>query len=438
MRIVAHGTVWFDELTEQRVLELMRAQSSASRSAYQAIHKHHLVGNDVKKYVKKNYMTLLNQRYIADAVSRVAAIENDKVVFGGRKLWDDLISGDIAAEEWRQQRNDQLYSRGDRTKDGNPNLRVVGDKLLVNDPENRGKWLEGKLFIPEKWKPSLACYEVRLLYLTGRFEVKVSWEELDPPKMQTHGGAIGVDINPDGVAVCGVSSDGNLLEHHYDKAQRIQFAEKGKRDHDVKELAKTVVAQAKQIGKQLVIEKLSFKQRKAARKFQRTKHNFLHRQITQAVKLRAVKEGVPVVEVNPACTSILGQLKYQKPFPLNRHTAAALVIARRGMGFLERRDFTCAPEDSENSRLNLEGRGFETALTWKAYSFLVACGLKKKSARLTASELAAGSRPATDSSTGETPVGESNSTTGRVGSVREEILSFFQGDERLPSRLGAG
>jgi len=34
-RHVAHGVVWFPELVKVRVLDLMKAQSSAARSAYQ-------------------------------------------------------------------------------------------------------------------------------------------------------------------------------------------------------------------------------------------------------------------------------------------------------------------------------------------------------------------------------------------------------------------
>jgi len=112
-------------------------------------------------------------------------------------------------------------------------------------------------------------------------------------------------------------------------------------------------------------------------------------------------------------TSILGNLKYAEPYSLNRHTAAALVIGRRGMELLERQDFTVTQEEDENAKLNLEGRGFKTALTPKAYSFLQACGLKEKQAGLTAPALAPGSRPGTGASTGEIPVGESVPITGR-------------------------
>lgn len=432
-RQVAHGTVWFPEPVKVRVLDLMKAQSSAARSAYQAIHKHGRKGNAVKQYVKRNFMALLNQRYISDAVSRIAAIEDDGVLFGGNQAWKDMQSDKLSKEEWQERRNGQLYSRGDRTKSGNPNIRVVGDKLLVNDPSGRGRWLEGLLFIPDKWKPCLDCYDVRLLYHDGKFEVKVSWAEPDTPKLPTIAGAIGVDCNPDGVAVAEVTGDGNLRRHQYEQEQRIQFARRGKRDYDIKQLAARAVGTAKEARKPLVIEKLNFNpgsRQKGYRKFRRKKSNFIYRQMLTAIKSRATKEGVPLIEVQPAFTSILGNLKYAVPYSLNRHTAAALVIGRRGMGFLERQDFTVTQDESGSEKVNLEGRAFKHTLTPKAYSFLRACGLKEKPAGLTAPALAPGLRPGIGAGTGEIPVGESASTTGHRRGVNNS-----QGEERLPSGL---
>lgn len=432
-RQVAHGEVWFPEQVKVRVLDLMRAQSSAARSAYQAIHKHGLKGNAVKKHVKRNFMASLNQRYISDAVSRVAAIKDEGVLFGGKQAWKDMREGKLSKEEWQERRNGQLYSRGDRTKSGNPNIRVVGSRLLVNDPTGRGKWLEGRLFIPDKWKPCLDCYDVRLLYRDGKFEVKVSWTEPDTPKLPVVAGAIGVDCNPDGVAVVEVTGDGNLKQHRYEREQRIQFAGRGKRDYDIKQLAVRVVDAAKEARKPLVVEKLNFSpasRKKGNRKFRRTKSQFIYRQMLDAIKSRAVREGVPLVEVPPQFTSILGNLKYAKPHSLNRHTAAALVIGRRGMGLLERQDFTVTQDESDSEKLNLEGRGFKHTLTQKAYSFLQACGLKEKQAGPTAPVLAAGSRPATGTSVGEIPAGEVPITG------RDRGVNNSQGEERLPSDLG--
>lgn len=425
MRIVAHGEVWFPKEVVPRILELMKLQCSATRSAYQAIHKHGLSGNTIKQYVKRHYFPELNQRYVADACVVAFGIKQEGVLFGGRRAWERLRTGTLSKADWQARRNTRLYSRGDRTHKGNPNLRVEGDRLLVNDPAKRGKWLEGRLFIPAKWKPDPACYDARLLYQDGNFTVKVSWTESDPPILTDRAnGVLGIDTNPSGVGVADVSADGNLLAHGFAPCPRVQFSGEAKRDNDVRLMAKTVVDEAVAKAKPIALEDLKFaasSQSKGSRKFRRAKANFLFKKIVGSIESRARKCGVAVVKVNPAFTSILGNLKYAEPFSLNRHAAAALVIGRRAIGFLERETFTVAPDGSARTRLNLEGRGRSHHLTPKAYSWLQDRFLKPKPSGLTAPLLEPGSRPGIGSSAGEIPAGESLPTTGRERE-RETVL----------------
>jgi len=52
-------------------------------------------------------------------------------------------------------------------------------------------------------------------------------------------------------------------------------------------------------------------------------------------------------------------LKYQEQYSLNRHTAAALVIGRRGMGIME--TLRVRLEPLKKGMLNLAGRGVSIA-----------------------------------------------------------------------------
>lgn len=419
MRTVAHGAVWLEPEAAQRVLELMKLQCSATRSAYQAIHKHGFSGNAVKQYVKRKYFPELNQRYVADACVVAAGIEQEGALFGGKRAWEQLQTGTLSKAAWRARRNARLYSRGDKTHKGNPNLRIEGDRLLVNDPAKRGRWLEGRLFIPSKWTPDLVCYDVRLLYRDGKFTVKVSWTAADSPILTDRAnGALGIDTNPSGLGVADVSADGNLLGHGFASCPRVQFASENKRDNDVRLLAKAVVEEAVAKAKPIALEDLKFSassRSKGSRKFKRTKSNFLFKKIVDSIESRARKCGVEVVKVNPAFTSILGNLKYAEPFSLNRHDAAALVIGRRAQGVLERQTFTVAPDTAGSNRLKLEARERSLYLTKKAHSWLVDRFCKSKSSVLTGPLLAPGSKPGTGSSAGEIPAGESEATTGRFG-----------------------
>ena len=182
------------------------------------------------------------------------------------------------------------------------------------------------------------------------------------------GGCLGVDTNPDGLAVVEIEKDGNLLEHTYLSNPRIQFARHDKRKNDIEALALKVINYAILKGKGIVLEDLKFSEgKKGHKKFNRMKHNFIYSQLLRAIERRALKDGVEVRKVNPAFTSIAGILKYQNQYSLNRHTAAALVIARRGYGIMEK--IRVRLEPLEKDRLNLAGRDRSIALTKKAYSY---------------------------------------------------------------------
>ena len=87
----------------------------------------------------------------------------------------------------------------------------------------------------------------------------------------------------------------------------------------------------------LTLENLTFyKQFGSNKKFNRIKANFVHKKFIQTIKAQAIKQKITIKSINPAYTSILGKIKYQRCYGLNAHQAAALVIARRGLGLNEK------------------------------------------------------------------------------------------------------
>ena len=369
MRIVAHGLVYFKDPASIKCLKrLMLNLGSCKRAAYQAIHKFKLTGNDIKVYCKKDYMEPLNQRYVADAVSEASKVTQEYALFGGKKLWNKFIKGSISKKKWQQVRNNTLYARGDRTKSGNPNIRVVGKELWINDPSERGKWLKGKLWLNKPIDPT--CYEVRVQLKEGKFHVTVSWDDKTeiPTTTDKSKGVIGIDTNPNGLALSETNSVGNLQSHVFLKNDRIQFALRGKRDYDIKQMAIKAVALASQAGKPIVLEQLNFKNGKKSKKFNRMAHNFIYRRLLEAIKTRAYKAGVEVIEVPAAYTSIVGKLKYMDMYSLSVHNAAALVIGR--LGFLDKAEKVVVDVSDKGGLLNLEGRGRSVRLKKKSLLWL--------------------------------------------------------------------
>ena len=133
-------------------------------------------------------------------------------------------------------------------------------------------------------------------------------------------GCIGIDTNPDGLAVVEIDKRLEIFGAYVLKAiHRLQFARHEKRKNDIEALALQVVNYAILKGKGIVLEDLKFSEGKNGhKKFNRMKHNFIYSQLLQAIERRAIKDGVEVRKVNPAFTSIAGILKYQDQYSVEQ------------------------------------------------------------------------------------------------------------------------
>ena len=153
-------------------------------------------------------------------------------------------------------------------------------------------------------------------------------------------GAIGVDLNADHVAVAETDASGN-----YVNAWRVPLVTYGKNTNQAEALigdaVASVVQYAQEAGKPIVIEKLDFRQKKAAlegesRKYSRMLSSFSYGKIKAYFISRGYRQGVEVIQVNPAYSSVIGRVKFMERYGLTVHQAAALVLARRILGCSER------------------------------------------------------------------------------------------------------
>ena len=102
-----------------------------------------------------------------------------------------------------------------------------------------------------------------------------------------------------------------------------------------------VVGYARKLSKPIVIERLDFRQKKAAlegenRRYNRMLSSLSYGKIKAYFLSRGYREGVEVHQVNPAFSSVIGRVKFMERYGLSVHQAAALVLARRLLGCSER------------------------------------------------------------------------------------------------------
>jgi IS605 OrfB family transposase len=240
---------------------------------------------------------------------------------------------------------------------------------------SRAPRVTGKLWLPEKhrlkvWELLLSdtSYTVELIRSRdGRYRVHITFVIAAPePVTNPNWGYLGMDTNPDGIALTNVNYFGQpepwpegftvsypkalhkfagefqVTVHPngflYIKIPELAYSRGYRRTYLTGVLAKAVVDIAKVLGKPIALEDLDFGKDRldTDREFNRMAANFPFKKIIEAVMRRAFKEGVGVKPVRSAHTSTTGYYKYMERYGVIIHHAAALTIARRAIGFRER------------------------------------------------------------------------------------------------------
>jgi len=362
------------EEEKEKVLALMRRFSSATRYAYKRLLEG-VAEKDIEKRVAEKHK--LNARYVKDAVliakgvlkSCIERGQNPKkLVFGSRELFEKLKKKHLTgkrreklSQRWEERRYYYLYSRGEKSKNGNLNLRFVNlnnqwylrinlgngeyvwAKVIRDVRRHNDKWIDftWRLLEAEKSGEWFA-YNVRLKVRNGKFYAQVSWEEktVEPVITKAYG-VMGIDINayPFHLALAYVSTDGNLEKFERIDLREMEDKTKNQREHIAWRIGRQVVERALESGKAVVVEDLQ-KVPKGNRgdglaKLRRKLHKWVYKSILEKIEVYARRMGVQLIKVNPAYTSIIGKLKYAPIYNIDKDIAGAYVIGRRGFGFEE-------------------------------------------------------------------------------------------------------
>ena len=333
------------------------------------------------------------RRRLANLRSRLAGLETDigagrvRLCFGSKRLWrkqhhleqNGYASHEEWQRDWRDARSNEFFVLGSRDEtsgcqlcvasiadDGSLTLRLRMPDCLANQ---HGKYLviEGVRFAygHELVLAALGSNAEYAAYrrehgdkaaranalgqaISYRFKRDAKgWRvfattELPEVELTTdrRRGAIGVDLNADHLAVADTDASGNCIN-----AWRVPLVTYGKNTRQAEAIigdaVASVVEYAKEVGKPVVIEKLDFRQKKAAlegesRKYSRMLSSFSYGKVKAYFISRGYREGVEVHQVNPAYSSVVGRVKFMERYGLTVHQAAALVLARRLLGCSER------------------------------------------------------------------------------------------------------
>lgn len=163
------------------------------------------------------------------------------------------------------------------------------------------------------------------------------------------GKRLGVDVNAHCLALALISADGNILQT-WTFPLHLRGLTSGQREAKIGDAVKQVVDIAVANTARIVLEKLDFAAKKremgmkAARStgeasYRRILSSLAYTAIGTGITRRAARHGISVGFVNPAYTSLIGEINWMRRVgcrTLTRHEAAACAIARRDAGFSER------------------------------------------------------------------------------------------------------
>jgi IS605 OrfB family transposase len=358
---------------KEKLIKLMRKQSSAIRIAYNMLRE--LEKERTQKPHAQIYQRLrqlfseLPTRYIDSAIYKAKQYPTDKpLVFGGKRLFEKLCKNHLTGKlrerlkkQWREQRQGTLVSIGSKSDRGNRLMRFedlnrqlclrittgnrefIYAKVLREPSNNKDKWLTFMAMLLESWQTqSYFPYTVELKLRNGEVYGSVSFEIPTPEiKYTKENGVIAIDINasPIHLAIAEVSKTGELLSYQTISLHYLLGLSQNSKDHQEWMLAYQLLDLAIQKGKAIAVENLK-KLRKGKRgdgkaTLRKILHNWNAKKFLQKLKRVAIMRGVEVIEVYPVYTSIIGMLKYAPQLSIDKDVAGAYVIGRRALGFKE-------------------------------------------------------------------------------------------------------
>lgn len=287
------------------------------------------------------------------------------VTFGTKKMFLRRCKGLITNEEWKNCRNNRIFSRGDKTKKGNPNLRIIIKNnmsyleisTLEKTETNRAIKIQIPIYLPQKkskktgkingnnyremflnYLETNEAYQVEIIKRNNKYYVHITFDIKQKAPIYTNArGVIGIDTNPDGFALTCIDNKGNHIWHKYLKQHELLYARNNRRKNLCGELVKQVLDIAKTNNCGIAIEDLKFQDDKdVQRKFARIKHQFIYKTLLTMLESACKKEGIEIRKVKPQFTSKIGLYKYCHQYGMDVHNGAAMVIGRRSNGFKEK------------------------------------------------------------------------------------------------------
>ena len=303
--------------------------------------------------LKQNIKAMKHKIYILE--SHMVRMKSDSFVhvcFGTSKLFHDTrLTGSDRLRALRKRKNSRMLISGRKdSKNGNWVFRYdVQTHTLYYKSMNH--WNNNPIALPNVEFPygqneietyllnhmGAVAWEIRDCGNAWQIACIISVPETAYKNDCFTEGCVSYDINYDNISFAELDSNGNLLYHNI-----LRFnpeCAKGVLTQQLSHALEKIFKYAQTKQKPIACEKINSIQRKKVydKNTKRTRHisMFASTKIAMLAANKSNKYSISLMEINPAYTSKTGLLKYKKRYGLSTHEAAAFVIGRRAMGFVD-------------------------------------------------------------------------------------------------------
>ncbi|MFZ8805660.1 MAG: IS200/IS605 family accessory protein TnpB-related protein [Candidatus Calescibacterium sp.] len=357
----------------EELSKLMRLYGSTVRYAYNRF----LDGyskNEVYHLVRKTFKDLPSwyvESAIGEALEILKSVKSRggnprKVVFGSKELFAKLCIHHLQGwrleevkKKWDEKRKGRLLSIGHTENGGNPNIKLLleddGICLSITSTRKR-KPIKAKVkrkvkSQKDKWITLISMilegkkfpYTIELRKENGEIYGYVTFQIPTPEvKITKDNGVIGIDINakPFHLAIAEVGKDGNLISYTRIKLEYLRNFSKNRKDYEEWLVAHKVINIAKEKKKAIVIEDINNlpkgKRGDGNKKKRKILSRFSYNRILEKIERLCKLNGIEIIKISPAWTSVQGKLKYSPQLNIDKDIAGAYVIGRRGLGLEEK------------------------------------------------------------------------------------------------------
>ncbi len=292
------------------------------------------------------------------------------VCFGSSKLFNAQYyleeNGYSSHDEWRvdweKKRGGNFYSVGKGSVSGNNPVAKIfyieenifsvtltvprylrgdyGDTVSI-EFDVSGQRKQNLLYALESGKPvTVQCF--RREHKNDQWYIHLTTYIQDVPTISSiNNGCIGIDLNAESIDVIYIKRDGNPERCRNAINFPIPTGTTGQKEAFLRDIVCEIVKLAAIYKCPIACENLDFSTKKnqlrhsGSKEYNRMLSGFVYDKFRSYLVVRAEKYGIEILFKSPFMTSVIGTVKYMQKYGLNSGSSAAMVIARRAMGFRE-------------------------------------------------------------------------------------------------------